>query len=50
MQAQGFVEVGGVIFHLLEVVRVFGLAQKLVDQRQHLVRRLGQQLVVHHQQ
>ena len=50
MPAQGFVEVVGVLLHLREVVRVFGLAQKLVDQRQYLVWGLGQQVVVHHQQ
>ena len=50
VQAQGFVKLGGVVFHVSEVVRVFGLAQELVDEWQHLLGRACQQVVVHHQQ
>ena len=38
VQPQGLVKLGGVVLHLLKVVRVLGLTQKLVHKWQHLVR------------
>ena len=48
--AQWQVELRRVVVHVVEIVLESGLADELVDQRQHLARGLGQELVIQHQQ